>query len=293
MTKKGLGSGLDALFGANAMSPEDSVDCSFLPVSKVEPAENQPRSRFDDDSLETLSESIAQHGVIQPITVRLLSSGYYQIIAGERRWRAARMAGLETIPARIVEADDREAMVLALVENLQRENLNPVDEANGIKALIKEFGFTQEAAAARIGKSRSAVTNALRLLSLPAPVMAMLEDGRISAGHARALLSIDDEETVCAAAEAVVKQGLSVRQTELLVKRLISSGEKKPKTRGADDMYVIDLENRLIDRLGRKVKITNGPRKGKIELEYYGNEDLDRIISVLDALAVNNIGGKQ
>ncbi|MCR4770783.1 MAG: ParB/RepB/Spo0J family partition protein [Oscillospiraceae bacterium] len=287
--KKGLGSGLEALFGAESVSDEQ-LDCSFLPISKVESAEKQPRTRFDGESLAALSESIAEHGVIQPITVRRLSTGYYQIIAGERRWRAAKMAGLKEIPARIVDADDRDAAVLALVENLQREDLNPIEEAKGIRSLIDEFGFTQEAAASQINRSRSAVTNSLRLLSLPEDVCAMLEDGRLSAGHARALLPLEKKELITAVAEAVLRQGLSVRQTELLVKQQLSSGKRRQKKPDPAGVYAAELEERLLARLGRRVKIKSGTKKGKIEIEYYGNEDLDRVITALDALAVDNGG---
>lgn len=289
--KKGLGSGLEALFGAESVA-EEQLDCAFLPISKVESAENQPRTRFDDESLEALSDSIARHGVIQPITVRRLSSGYYRIIAGERRWRAAKMAGLDVIPARVVEADDRDAAVLALVENLQREDLNPVEEAKGIRSLINEFGYTQEAAASQINKSRSAVTNSLRLLSLPEEVCSMLEDGRLSAGHARALLPLESRELIMAVAEAVLRQGLSVRQTELLVKKQLASeaGKARKKKPDPTNVYTAELEERLLSRLGRRVKISSGAKKGKIEIEYYGNEDLDRVIAALDALAVDNGG---
>lgn len=292
--KKGLGSGLDALFGPDSI-PADATESLLLPVSKVESAENQPRTRFDEEALEALSQSIAQHGVIQPITVRRLGSGYYQIIAGERRWRAAKMAGLDTIPARVVDADDRSAMILALVENLQREDLNPIEEARGISALINEFGFTQDAAAARISRSRSAVSNSLRLLSLPEEICEMLEDGRLSAGHARTLLSLDDRELILAVAEVVLRQGLSVRQTEMLVKSRLSG----KKDRGSTEknrklaMYTAELEEKLLSRLGRRVKITGGSKKGKIEIEYYGNEDLDRVISALDSLAVDKGGSSK
>ncbi|MBO4330639.1 MAG: ParB/RepB/Spo0J family partition protein [Oscillospiraceae bacterium] len=289
--KKGLGSGLEALFGADSVS-EEQLDCAFLPISKVESAENQPRTRFDGESLEALSESISRHGVIQPITVRRLSSGCYQILAGERRWRAAKMAGLDVIPARVVEADDRDAAVLALVENLQREDLNPVEEAKGIRSLIDGFGYTQEAAAERLGRSRSAVTNSLRLLSLPPELLSMLEDGRLSAGHARALLPLEKRELMTAVADAVLRQGLSVRQTEMLVKKQAADAAGRQKKKKADPagIYTAELEERLLSRLGRRVKICSGAKKGKIEIEYYGNEDLDRVIAALDVLAVDNGG---
>ncbi len=284
MAQKGLGSGLGALFGEELPSSEN-LDCALLPISKVEASSFQPRERFDEEGLQALADSIATHGVLQPITVRRLASGYYQIIAGERRWRAARMAGLSEIPARVVEADDRGAMELALVENLQREDLNPVEEARGFKALIEDFGFTQEVAAKRVGKSRPAIANALRLLSLPEKVLSLLESGSLSPGHARALLPLENRELICAFAETIVRQGLSVRQAELLVKKRLSSAEKRPKAADAAALYVAELEESLISKLGRKVHISHGPKKGKIEIEYYGNEDLDRLIKALSSLA--------
>ncbi len=280
MAKKGLGSGLDALFGGNAELRED-VSLLSLPIGKVEPAPGQPRERFEPEALESLTDSIRQHGVLQPIAVRALGNGYYQIIAGERRWRAAREAGLDTIPARVVDADDRAAKVLALVENLQRQDLNPVEQAKGLQSLMKDYGLTQEAAAEQVGFSRPAVTNALRLLSLPEPVLAMLEEGSLSAGHARALLSLGDEDRICRMAETVVKQELSVRQTEVLVKkRLEPAAKEKPPVR---TIYVRDLEERLGSHWNRKVRIIEGKRRGKLEIEYYGNEDLDRLLAALNA----------
>jgi ParB family chromosome partitioning protein len=283
MAKKGLGSGLGALFGDELLS-SDALECTFLPISKVESSILQPRERFDEESLQALADSVSQHGILQPITVRRLSSGYFQIIAGERRWRAARIAGLSEIPARVIEADDRSAMELALVENLQREDLNPVEEAKGYKALIEDYGFTQEMAAKRVGKSRPSITNALRLLSLPDKVLSMLETGALSSGHARALLSLDNKDLICALADTVVRQDLSVRQTELLVKKNLSSSSANPKPADVTSIYVAELEERLISSLGRKVHISHGPKKGKIEIEYYGNEDLDRLIQALSSL---------
>ena len=284
MAGKGLGSGLGALFGGELLS-DSSIECTLLPISKVESSVRQPRERFDEESLQALADSILTHGVLQPITVRRLSSGYYQIIAGERRWRASRLAGLKEIPVRIIEADDRSVMELALVENLQREDLNPIEEARGYKALIDEYGFTQELAAKRVGKSRPAVANALRLLSLPDKILALLEEGTLSAGHARALLSLDNKELISSAADIIIRQALSVRQTEMLVKKMLSPSEKKEKTSNASSIYVAELEEKLISMLGRKVKIAHGQNKGKIEIEYYGNEDLDRLITALSSLA--------
>lgn len=283
MAKKGLGSGLDALFQENAQFEED-VSLRMLPVSKVEPNQNQPRENFDAEKLEALADSISEHGVLQPIAVRRLDGDHYQIVAGERRWRAARMAGLQEIPARILDADDREVMVLALVENLQREDLNPIEEAKGLKKLIEDFGFTQESAAERVGASRPAVTNALRLLALPEYLQAMLEEGTLSAGHGRALLPLGDEGKMQAAAQEIVNQGLNVRQTEALVKRLLAG--PKPKEEKPDAIYVKALEERLTRQTGRKVRLVSGPKKGKLEIEYYGNEDLDALLSALGLAAV-------
>jgi len=280
MAKKGLGSGLDALFGGNAEGNEDAGLLN-LPIGKVEPAEDQPRERFDPEALADLADSIRQHGILQPIAVRALGGGYYQIIAGERRWRAAREAGLDTIPARVVEADDRSAKVLALVENLQRQDLNPVEQAKGLNSLIKDFGLTQEAAAEQVGFSRPAVANALRLLSLPEPVLAMLEEGSLSAGHARALLALGEEELICRTAELVVKEELNVRQTEELIKRKKTAPKKAKETQRS--IYVRDLEERLGSHWNRKVRIVEGKRRGKLEIEYYGNEDLDRLLAAMNA----------
>ena len=289
MAKKGLGSGLDALFGGDL--PPEEENLRSLPISKIEPSEHQPRESFDGEKLETLADSIRSHGIIQPITVRRLEGDHYQIIAGERRWRAARMAGLKELPARIVDADDREAMVLALVENLQREDLNPVEQAKGLRRLLEEYGCTQEGAAELVGCSRPALTNALRLLALPEPVLAMLEDGRLSAGHGRALLALGDEKRIQGAAEAVLRDQLSVRQTEALVRKLLSP-PKQAETK-KDDIYVKALEERLTRSFNRKVHIVSGPRKGRLEIEYYGNEDLDALIAALglpagDGEAENN-----
>ena len=273
LAKKGLGSGLDALFGGDLPPAEENL--RSLPISKIEPSEHQPRESFDGEKLEALADSIRSHGIIQPITVRRLEGDHYQIIAGERRWRAARMAGLGELPARIVDADDREAMVLALVENLQREDLNPVEQAKGMRRLLEEYGCTQEGAAEMVGCSRPALTNALRLLALPEPVLAMLED----AGHGRALLALGDDKRIQAAAEAVLRDQLSVRQTEALVRKLLAP--PKPAAAKKDDIYVKALEERLTGRLNRKVNIVSGPRKGRLEIEYYGNEDLDALIAAL------------
>ncbi|MBQ8264825.1 MAG: ParB/RepB/Spo0J family partition protein [Oscillospiraceae bacterium] len=280
--KRGLGSGLGALFGDDVFSsPADKE--TTLPIAKVEPRADQPRYSFDEEALEALSESIKQYGLIQPITVRALDGGYYQIIAGERRWRAARMAGLEEVPVRIIEADDRRAMELALVENLQREDLNPIEEARGYRTLMDEYGLTQEEASAAVGKSRPAVANSLRLLSLGEAVTAMVENGSISAGHARALLGLRDEKKQLELAEAVMTRGLSVRQTEALVKKLCKEQpEAKPETGNSIIVdYVKEVERELENALGRKVKLVDGKKTGRIEIEFYGADDREALINKL------------
>ena len=277
----GLGRGLGALLGDDVMKTESSGSLS-LPISQVETCSSQPRKRFDDESLQELADSISQHGIIQPLTVRKLSSGYYQIIAGARRWRAARLAGLQEVPVIVIEADDRKAAELAMIENLQREDLNPMEEAAGFQSLIESYHMTQEEAAQRVGKSRSAVTNALRLLGLPPSVRKLVEEGKLSAGHARALVPLSPSLQE-SAANAIVSGGLSVRQTEALVKRL--SAEKiEAQVKDPDEVdYLAEAQNELKARLCRGVKIVPGRKKGRIELEYYGVDDLN---DLLDALAV-------
>ena len=277
----GLGRGLGALLGDDVMKTESSGSLS-LPISQVETCSSQPRKRFDDESLQELADSISQHGIIQPLTVRKLSSGYYQIIAGERRWRAARLAGLQEGPVIVIEADDRKAAELAMIENLQREDLNPMEEAAGFQSLIESYHMTQEEAAQRVGKSRSAVTNALRLLGLTPSVRKLVEEGKLSAGHARALVPLSPSLQE-SAANAIVSGGLSVRQTEALVKRL--SAEKiEAQVKDPDEVdYLAEAQNELKARLCRGVKIVPGRKKGRIELEYYGVDDLN---DLLDALAV-------
>lgn len=277
----GLGRGLGALLGDDVMKTESSGSLS-LPISQVETCSSQPRKRFDDESLQELADSISQHGIIQPLTVRKLSSGYYQIIAGERRWRAARLAGLQEVPVIVIEADDRKAAELAMIENLQREDLNPMEEAAGFQSLIESYHMTQEEAAQRVGKSRSAVTNALRLLGLTSSVRKLVEEGKLSAGHARALVPLSPSLQE-SAANAIVSGGLSVRQTEALVKRL-SVEKKEAQAKDPDEVdYLSEAQNELKARLCRGVKIVPGRKKGRIELEYYGVDDLN---DLLDALAV-------
>ena len=290
--KRGLGTGLGALFGEDNRA-EELNSVSSLPIEKVEPRSDQPRSVFDQETLAELAESISQYGLIQPITVRKLPSGYYQIIAGERRWRASRLAGLKEVPVRIIEADDRRAMELALVENLQREDLNPIEEAKGYKTLIEEYGMTQEEASQSVGKARSSVTNALRLLNLTPPVMAMLEDGDISAGHARALLAVKDEADQLRVATKVVEESLSVRQTENLASKMAELAEKKEKPQKSVNPlevdYLADTEKQLTSALGRRTQIRDSGKKGKIEMEYYGTDDREALIAAL--LQLSKAGG--
>lgn len=280
--KKGLGTGLGALLGEDTVPEKTSGGAVLLPLSKVEPRQDQPRTQFDEDALQELADSIALYGVIQPITVRRLDSGYYQIIAGERRWRAARLAGLSEVPVRIIDADDRRAAELALVENLQREDLNPLEEATGYRALIEEFGLTQDEAARSVGKSRSAVTNALRLLALTPKVLSMVQDGRISAGHARALLQITNEKAQAEAADEVCARGLSVRRTEQLAARLSRMPKLPPKeeTQAAVD-YAADESLSLTKVLARKCKLVEGKRTGRIEIEFYSANDREVLLDNL------------
>ena len=277
---KGLGKGLGALLGESAMQPNTQQSPLLLPLQKIEPNRLQPRKSFNEEELASLADSIRQHGVIQPLTVRLLDTGYYQIIAGERRWRAARMAGLREVPVVIIEADDKKAMELALIENLQRADLTPIEEARGYQQLIGEYGLTQEQVADRVSKSRPAVANAMRLLSLPDELLSMVESGKLTAGHARALLSIKDERQQLAVAQKVVNLQLSVRQTEAMCKKLLKA-EQKPEPKPVEVDYLAECEKTLTRCLGRGVKIVSGKRKGKIELEYYGQEDLQRLYEAL------------
>lgn len=280
----GLGRGLGALLGDDVMKTE-AQGALTLPITDVESNSSQPRKYFDDAALAELADSIRQHGIIQPLTVRKLSSGYYQIIAGERRWRAARLAGLKEVPVTVIEADDRTAAELAMIENLQREDLNPMEEAAGYRTLIDQYHMTQEEAANRVGKSRSAVTNVLRLLDLDPTVQKLVENAQLSAGHARALVPLSPARQI-QAANAIVESGLSVRQAELLAKRL-SADEKPEKKPVADEVdYTAEAQKDLASRLGRGVKIVSGKKKGRIELEYYGMDDLNELLEALALLKV-------
>ena len=283
--QNGRGTGLDVLFGANGLNEENESELLTLPISKVEPRVDQPREYFDQQALQELADSIAQYGLIQPITVRKLDTGYYQIIAGERRWRASRMAGLDEVPVRVIEADDRKTAELALVENLQREDLNPIEEAKGYKTLIDEFGLTQEEAAKSVGRSRPSITNALRLLSLSPKVLEMVEKNELSAGHARALISITDDKKQLDAATEVREKGLSVRKTEQLAAKL--SREVVPEKENNNSVsvdYAAEISDQLSKALGRKGKLTDGNKTGKIEIEFYGADDRENLIELLRGL---------
>ena len=279
-SQKGLGRGVSALFDGLTEEREENSPYRLLPIYKVEPNPTQPRRDFDEEELQSLADSIAVHGVLQPLTVRELESGYYQIIAGERRWRAARLAGIAEIPAVIIEADDKKAMELALIENLQRQDLNPVEEALGYQSLITDYGLTQEETAASVGKSRPAVANALRLLGLCPTVLESLRKGELTAGHARALLMLKSEKQQQETAQRICALGLSVRQAELLCKNLTREPLQKPQPPLKVD-YVAECEKNLSKHLGRGVKIVNGKRKGKFELEFYGQEDLQKLLDAL------------
>ena len=259
----------------------DNTPYRLLPIHKVEPNPDQPRRDFDEEELQALADSIATHGVVQPLTVRELPNGYFQIIAGERRWRAARLAGLSEVPAVLMEADDRKTMELALIENLQRQDLNPVEEAMGYHSLMADYGLTQEETATRVGKSRPAVANALRLLSLPAEVLLMVRKGTLSAGHARAVLSLKTEKQQLEAAHKIANLGLSVRQAEMLCKNMAKAPVDTQETITLAVDYVAECEKTLSRQLGRGVKIVNGKRKGRFELEFYGQEDLQVLLDAL------------
>lgn len=279
--KKGLGLGLDALFAANDLE-EAEGELLTLPIAKVEPREAQPRKTFEEEALQALADSIAQYGLIQPIVVRKLDSGYYQIIAGERRWRASRMAGLTEVPVRVITADDRRTAELALVENLQREDLNPIEEAKGYKTLMEDYGLTQEETAKSVGRSRPAVANSLRLLSLSPRVMELVEKKELSAGHARALLPLSNEKQQWDAAQEVLKKSLSVRRTEQLAARMSRApvSVKTPEDPLAVN-YAAEVAEELSRLLGRKVRLLEGAKGGKIELEYYDADDRENLIDAL------------
>ena len=281
--KKALGTGLSALFGDDF---ENENRQETVPVTMIEPRADQPRKYFDEEALQSLADSIAKYGLIQPITVKKLDNGNYQIIAGERRWRASRLAGLEEVPVRIIEADELETAEMALVENLQREDLNPIEEAKGYKTLIEIYGLTQEEAAKSVGKSRPAVANSLRLLSLGDKVIEYVEAGDLSAGHARALASIENEEVQAKAAEEIIAKGLSVRKAEQLAARLIkeaqeSDAEIPSESNSISVDYIKEVSEELSKKLGRRVNLKDGRKTGKLEIEYYGSEDREKLIELL------------
>lgn len=283
--KKGLGTGLAALFGEEEI--DEQSELVTVPITKVEPRKDQPRQNFDEDALRELADSISQYGLIQPIVARKLPNGFYQIIAGERRWRASRMAGLAEVPVRVIEADDRTTAELALVENLQRENLNPIEEAKGYKTLIEVYGLTQEEAAKSVGKSRPAITNSMRLLSLSGEVLKLVENGKLSAGHARALIPITDEKAQLDAAKEVISKSLSVRKTETLAAKIGKEKNKEDKPQEKEKPFVdysAEVEKELGEILGRKVKLVSGKTNGRIEIEFYGADDRENLIDRLRKL---------
>ncbi len=280
--KKGLGRGFDAIFADNSVEDISSgVSTVKVKLIDIEPNRDQPRKQFDEEALAELSNSIAQHGVLQPLLVRPMPDGGYQLVAGERRWRASRMAGLTEVPVVIRDLTDSQVAELALVENLQRENLNPLEEANGYKELSDRFGYTQEKISEIVGKSRSAVANALRLLNLPESVGEMVSSGSLSMGHARALLSLEDEKIQKEIAELVVRNDLSVRETERLVRNAVKekTGIKKAKKRNP---YYDEAELALSEVLGRKVKITKSSKKGALEIEFFDDADLKKLLKIFD-----------
>ena len=286
---KGLGKGLSALLGDDVIAAKDERASSLLlPISQVESCSTQPRKSFEPEALSDLADSIRIHGIIQPLTVRKLQSGYYQIIAGERRWRAARMAGLTQVPVVVIEADDRKAMELAMIENLQREDLNPIEEAKGYRALQDVYGMTQDDVAQSVGKSRPAVANATRLLALSEPVLKLVEDGTLSAGHARALLPLGDPEMQLAAAKTVIEKGLSVRRAEALAAQLLKDTQEKPAKKAAGVDYLGECARHLEQVLGRKVRMTQGRKTGRIELEYYDADDREALLQALEAIGRRN-----
>lgn len=282
-TKTGLGKGLDLLIPDDGLS-EDTKDQVLLKINEIEPNRNQPRKNFDEESLNELASSIKSHGVIQPIIVRK-KDGYYEIIAGERRWRAARKAQLKEIPAVIRDYTDREISEIALIENIQREDLSPVEEARAYKALIEEYGITQEELSSRLSKSRTKITNTMRLLKLPEEVLKMVEDSVISAGHARALLALENGDEQIRAAQEIVKDNLSVRDTESLVKKWNnpSPPQNQKKEKPENDFVYRDMENKISQRLGTKVKISNKKNgRGKIEIEYFSDGELEKIFEIIN-----------
>jgi len=288
MKQRGLGTGLGALFGDAAIETTPS-DFEYLPIQRIEPRQEQPRTLFEQGRIDELTESIRVHGVLSPLMVRGVEGGFYQIIAGERRWRAARAAGLTEVPARIVVADDKRALELAMVENLQREDLSPIEEARGYRALMEEFGMTQEEVALRVSKSRPSIANSLRLLSLPAELKELVLRGELPAGSARALLALKSDETMRSAARTAIVNGMSVRDVEALVKKLDKEKSKRSKQRIVDVNYIFDAQNRMSAALGRRVTIKQSRGKGRIEIEYYSHDDFNVLFDTLMDIKCANI----
>jgi len=282
MSKKGLGKGLDALFG-EASADNAAQDFEYLPLKRIEPKKDQPRTVFEQEGITDLADSIREHGVLSPLMVRNIGDDYYQIIAGERRWRAAREAGLTEVPVRIVIADDQRALELAMVENLQREDLSPIEEARGYRALMEEFNMTQDEVAKRVSKSRPAVANSLRLLTLPDELIELVLRSELSAGSARALLALKSDEDMRSAAKLVIGNDMSVREVEALVRKLSREKPADSIKSSLEVNYLLEAQNRLTAAMGRRVTIKQGRGKGKIELEYYDQEDFNILFDVLAA----------
>ena len=282
--KGGLGRGLDALFADNSVEENSSASAVKLSLNEIEPNKDQPRKTFDEKALSELADSIAQHGVIQPLLVRPMPDGSYQLVAGERRWRAARRAGLSEVPVVIREMSDSEMMELALIENLQREDLNPIEEAEGLQQLIHTYGLTQETAAARVGRSRPAIANALRLLSLPTPILELTRDGKISAGHARALLSLNDEEKMVEIADQILKKEISVREVERLAKAAAKEKKQPENHPLRRDTFYDEVELALTNSLGRRIKVNLNKKenRGTLEIEFFDQNDLTDLSRLLD-----------
>ena len=279
---RGLGRGLDALLFDDSLDGEESASVSSLSIGEIEPNRDQPRQNFDEEALNELASSIAEHGVLQPLIVRPMPDGGYQLVAGERRWRAARIAGLTEVPVIVKTLTDSEVSVIALIENLQRENLNPMEEAEGIQKLIDEFDFTQEQAAQKLGKSRSALTNTLRLMSLPEKVRDLVSDDFLSQGHARALLGINDKSKICDAADTVISKHLSVRETEKLVKSINSQSVPRSTRIHKRDPFFSEVELSISSSSGRKVSVKESKKGGKIEIEFFDKEDLQKIANLFE-----------
>lgn len=281
--KGGLGRGLDALFLDNAIDDIGTGGPVTLKLNEIEPNKEQPRKTFDEKALRELANSIERNGVLQPLLVRPMTDGSYQLVAGERRWRASRMAGLSEVPVVIKEMDDETAMEIALIENLQREDLNPIEEAEGLQLLIERYNLTQEEAAARVGRSRPAVANALRLLGLPENIRDLAKTGKISAGHARALLGFEKEADMLKTAEEITKKDLSVRDVENLAKQGRKDGAKTSSKKNKRDTFYDEVELALSNTLGRKVKVNASRNGGTLEMEFFDKEDLKKLAKQLDA----------